>query len=123
MSAARHESVRVTLADGTQLHLLADLNALCEFEVSVSALGLDPVREMERLEKSDRATLTALRAMIWACAVDRAPGLTVRQVGEMLAANPAALSGAVFEALRRAAPPAAADPGGSPSGNQPPPSA
>ncbi|MCW1934537.1 hypothetical protein [Pararhodobacter zhoushanensis] len=120
MSSAPFEKVAVPLADGATLYLRADVNALCEFESVVSRAGLDPLRELVGVEQGFRGTISALRALIWACAVVHHPSLTVQAVGDLLDQNGQALRDGLAEALKRSAPVKAE---GDASGNPPPPSA
>ncbi|MBN8291029.1 hypothetical protein JI664_03535 [Rhodobacter sp. NTK016B] len=98
------ELVAVLLRDGTPLRLCADVNALCDFEAEVARTGLDPLRELARIEGGARATLTAQRALIWACAKDHHEGLTPRDVGALMQTDGAALMAGLSEAMERAAP-------------------
>lgn len=117
---ARHEGVTVTLADGQALHLSASLNALCDFEVELSRLGLDPVRELDRLESGARPPVVSLRALVWATARGSRPDLTVSQVGDMLETDGPALTKAVFAALAKAGPEQAPGDGDAPGKATPP---
>lgn len=113
--------VTVPLSAGGSLDLRAGINAYCDFEAEVARAGLDPLRELARIENAMRATMTSVRALVWALARRQRPGLTLEQVGDMLEADGPAINLGVAEALARAAPDKPAE-GGAPSGKPTPPS-
>lgn len=96
--------VPVPLSDGTELRLRADVNALCDFEVELVRTGLDPVRELGRIEAGVGATFTGMRALIWACARGQHAGLRVDHVGTLMGSDGDALRRGVLDALTAAAP-------------------
>lgn len=98
------EMVPVPLRNGTELRLVAGINALCDFEAEMARTGLDPVRELARIEAGQGGTLSGIRALVWACAKDQHPGLTLRPVGDLLQSDGAAIRKGLAEALSRAAP-------------------
>lgn len=112
--------VAVLLRDGTALNLRADVNAICDFEGALVREGFDAWRELSRIEAGLGATVSAYRALIWACAKDRHEGITLRHVGDLLQADGPPLRAGVLEALRLAAPDREDD-GGDPPGKPTPP--
>lgn len=113
-------TVPVQLRDGTELRLVASINALCDFEAELARTGLDPVRELARIETGQGGTLSGIRALVWACAKDQHQGLGLRHIGELLQTDGAAIRKGLGEALTRAA--AEKEEGTDPSGKATPPS-
>lgn len=96
--------VAVPLRDGTELRLRASINALCDFESVMARDGFDPDRELRRIEAGLGGTVSAVRALIWACAKDQHEGLGLRHVGALIGSDGTALREGLAEALKRAVP-------------------
>lgn len=92
------ETVEVLLTDGSALHLEYSPNAMCDFERAMNADGFDPLVQLDQLV-AGRATVSALRAMIWACARLRHPGLTLQHVGNLMQRDGHALRDGLARAL------------------------
>lgn len=97
------DTVEVPLSDGTALYLEASFNALCEFERVMVAEGFDPNLETERL-MAGAGLLSSIRAMTWACARLRHPGLTLLQSGALLQRDGPALRAGLLRALGLSSP-------------------
>lgn len=97
--------VRVALSDGTALHLTASVNALCEFEAVMARSGFDPVRELGRFDNGT-PSVSGLRAMVWASAIEQRPSLKLSEIGVLMAhpVDGPKLAAGVLEALKRQQP-------------------
>ncbi|PWE26645.1 hypothetical protein C4N9_20480 [Pararhodobacter marinus] len=93
--------VAVPLRDGTELRLVAGVNALCECEAELARAGFNPTQEMKFLNAGISGTVSAVRALVWAFAKDQHPGLTLRHVGDLLGTDGEALRKGLAEALNR----------------------
>ncbi|MCA2014381.1 hypothetical protein LCM17_23020 [Cereibacter sphaeroides] len=112
--------VPVLLRNGTELRLIASVNALCDFEAELARSGFDPEREFKRIAAGVGGTLSGIRAMVWACAKDQHPGVGLRAIGDLLQSDGEAIRKGLSEAMTAAAP--EKEEGTDPSGKATPPS-
>lgn len=80
----------VVSIDGTDWTLIADFNAMCDFEVET---GLNAMEFMERFETGESGAVTAthLRAFVFAMLKQSHDDATVQDAGTILSRDPDAL--------------------------------